>query len=134
MFKKLKDKIAEEVKSSPSRIQELAKVAQVIIVWALNVHDCDDKEKNRKFAMNDKPNARAHTHTHVGCASAVAFSCTNDSLTKKKKTNSFWKNDEQSENQWQCGAYATQIHWIYEKRRVKILQQSNGNCYEIIHK
>lgn len=30
MFKKLKDKIAEEVKSSPSRIQELAKVAQVI--------------------------------------------------------------------------------------------------------
>lgn len=45
MFKKLKDKIAEEVKSSPSRIQELAKVAQVIIVWALNVHDCDDKGK-----------------------------------------------------------------------------------------
>lgn len=30
MFKKLKDKIAEEVKSSPSRIQQLAQVAQVI--------------------------------------------------------------------------------------------------------
>lgn len=29
MFKKLKDKIAEEVKSSPSRIQQLAQVAQV---------------------------------------------------------------------------------------------------------
>lgn len=30
MFKKLKDKIAEEVKSSPNRIQQLAQVAQVI--------------------------------------------------------------------------------------------------------
>lgn len=30
MFKKLKDKIAEEVKSSPSRIQQLAQVAQVM--------------------------------------------------------------------------------------------------------
>lgn len=29
MFRKLKDKIAEEVKSSPSRIQQLAQVAQV---------------------------------------------------------------------------------------------------------
>lgn len=31
MFKKLKDKIAEEVKSSPSRIQQLAQVAQVSV-------------------------------------------------------------------------------------------------------
>lgn len=29
MFKKLKDKIAEEVKSSPSRIQQFAQAAQV---------------------------------------------------------------------------------------------------------
>lgn len=29
MFKKLKNKLAEEVKSSPSRIQQLAQVAQV---------------------------------------------------------------------------------------------------------
>lgn len=29
MFKKLKDKIAEEVKSSPNRIQQLAQAAQV---------------------------------------------------------------------------------------------------------
>lgn len=32
MFKKLKDKIAEEVKSSPSRIQQLAQVAQVNVM------------------------------------------------------------------------------------------------------
>lgn len=32
MFKKLKDKIAEEVKSSPSRIQQLAQVAQVMLI------------------------------------------------------------------------------------------------------
>lgn len=32
MFKKLKDKIAEEVKSSPSRIQQLAQAAQVIAI------------------------------------------------------------------------------------------------------
>lgn len=32
MFKKLKDKIAEEVKSSPSRIQQLAQVAQVMFL------------------------------------------------------------------------------------------------------
>lgn len=32
MFKKLKDKIAEEVKSSPSRIQQLAQVAQVKLI------------------------------------------------------------------------------------------------------
>ena len=31
MFKKLKDKIAEEVKSSPSRIQQFAQAAQVPI-------------------------------------------------------------------------------------------------------
>lgn len=53
MFKKLKDKIAEEVKSSPSRIQELAKVAQVIIVWATPYND---KAETCKFP-NDKPNA-----------------------------------------------------------------------------
>jgi len=29
MFKKLKDKIAEEVKSSPQRIQQIAQAAQV---------------------------------------------------------------------------------------------------------
>lgn len=47
MFKKLKDKIAEEVKSSPSRIQELAKVAQVIVfvrvrvcVWEWRLENC----------------------------------------------------------------------------------------------
>lgn len=35
MFKKLKDKIAEEVKSSPSRIQQLAQVAQVIKIHSI---------------------------------------------------------------------------------------------------
>lgn len=30
MFKKLKDKIAEEVKSSPQRIQQFAQAAQVM--------------------------------------------------------------------------------------------------------
>lgn len=30
MFKKLKDKLAEEVKSSPQRIQQFAQAAQVI--------------------------------------------------------------------------------------------------------
>lgn len=32
MFKKLKDKIAEEVKSSPQRIQQIAQAAQVNII------------------------------------------------------------------------------------------------------
>lgn len=39
MFKKLKDKIAEEVKSSPSRIQQLAQVAQVM--WPENSQIAD---------------------------------------------------------------------------------------------
>lgn len=47
MFKKLKDKIAEEVKSSPSRIQQLAQVAQVIkdlnsselLVWNIEIFE-----------------------------------------------------------------------------------------------
>lgn len=37
MFKKLKDKIAEEVKSSPSRIQQLAQVAQVSGIGNINI-------------------------------------------------------------------------------------------------
>lgn len=37
MFKKLKDKLAEEVKSSPSRIQQLAQVAQVSCKYCLKL-------------------------------------------------------------------------------------------------
>lgn len=33
MFKKLKDKLAEEVKSSPQRIQQFAQAAQVLIIF-----------------------------------------------------------------------------------------------------
>lgn len=71
MFKKLKDKIAEEVKSSPSRIQELAKVAQVIFGgWdsATTVYLAIDEKRNstaKMFNPNDKPLECPHTHTHV---------------------------------------------------------------------
>lgn len=50
MFKKLKDKLAEEVKSSPQRIQQFAQAAQVstdlkrlhtFLIYSIHRHVCD---------------------------------------------------------------------------------------------
>lgn len=46
MFKKLKDKIAEEVKSSPSRIQQLAQVAQVILIALASLQTIYSRRQN----------------------------------------------------------------------------------------
>lgn len=44
MFKKLKDRIAEEVKQSPARFQDIINSAQVKV----NVRRFDEQRKNRR--------------------------------------------------------------------------------------
>ncbi|XP_013195418.2 golgin subfamily A member 4 [Amyelois transitella] len=63
MFKKLKDKLAEEVKSSPQRIQQFAQAAQAAVTSASS--SISDITNNDLFSIgdNDSQQSRAPTRT-----------------------------------------------------------------------
>ncbi|CAH0699040.1 unnamed protein product [Spodoptera exigua] len=78
MFKKLKDKLAEEVKSSPQRIQQFAQAAQAAVTSAsssitditnsdlFSIGDNDGQQPRPVKAQSSSPNGQQNTFQDVG--------------------------------------------------------------------